>query len=98
MRHSRIELKPTYCIIHNGSFAETANYIKYSEIEVVGIFRSPLTRRTHRVSLALSTSGTTFFVRSLKEEEAALIRELLLLNAENSTHLPESPREAVLHP
>ncbi|MDE6511360.1 MAG: hypothetical protein K2L00_04600, partial [Muribaculaceae bacterium] len=77
-------LKPTYCIIHNGSFAETANYIKYSEIEVVGIFRSPLTRRTHRASLAVSTSGTTFIVRSLTEKEATLIRELLLMNSGGS--------------
>lgn len=78
MRHSRIELKPTYCIVHNGSFAETDNYMKYSDIEVVGIFRSPITPWTDRVSLAVSTSGTTFIIRSLKEKEATLIRELLL--------------------
>ncbi|MDE6740805.1 MAG: PH domain-containing protein [Muribaculaceae bacterium] len=82
MRHSRIELKPTYCIVHNGSFAKTANYIKYSDIEVVGIFRSPITRWTHRASLALSTSGTTFIVRSLRENDATMIRELLLIKAE----------------
>lgn len=82
MRRSRIELKATYCIVHNGSFAETDNYMKYSDIEVVGIFRSPITPWTHRVSLAVSTSGTTFIVRSLAEKEATLIRKLLLIKAE----------------
>ncbi|MDE7408694.1 MAG: PH domain-containing protein [Muribaculaceae bacterium] len=82
MRHSRIELKKTYCIVHNGSFAETANYIKYSDIEVAGIFRSPLTRRTHRASLVLSTSGTAFTIRSLRVSEANIIREYLLLKSE----------------
>ncbi|MDE6291852.1 MAG: hypothetical protein K2M16_09995, partial [Muribaculaceae bacterium] len=78
MRHSRIELKPTYCIVYNGSFAETAHYIKYSDIEVVRIGRSPITKKTHRLSLAVSTSGTTFIVRSLREKDAVLIRELIL--------------------
>ncbi|MDE6549134.1 MAG: PH domain-containing protein [Muribaculaceae bacterium] len=78
MRHSSIVLKPEYLIVHNGAFAGIDNYIKYTDIEVVQIRRSPFTRRFHRVSLAISTSGTTFVIRSLKEKEASLIRELLL--------------------
>ncbi len=78
MRHSRIILKHNYFIVHNGAFAEIDNYIKYTDIEVVQIRRTPFTRRFHRVSLAISTSGTTFIIGSLKEEEATLIRELLI--------------------
>ncbi|MDE5870535.1 MAG: PH domain-containing protein [Muribaculaceae bacterium] len=82
MRHSGIDLKAGYLIIHNGAFAEIDNYIKYSDIEVVGIRRSPFTRWSNRVSISVSTSGTTFSVRSIKEEAASLIREFLLLKAE----------------
>lgn len=82
MRHSRIELKSTYLIVHNGAFAEIDNYMKYSNIEVVQIRRSPFTPLFHRVTLALSTSGTTFIIRSINEKEATLIRELLLSKAE----------------
>ncbi|MDE6553857.1 MAG: PH domain-containing protein [Muribaculaceae bacterium] len=81
MRHSRIELKQTYFIVHKGSFAEIDNYVKYSNVEIVSIHRSPLTRWSHRVALVIATSGTLLFVRSLKEEEALLIRELLLLKS-----------------
>ncbi|MDE6561399.1 MAG: PH domain-containing protein [Muribaculaceae bacterium] len=82
MCHSSIVLKPDYLIVHNGAFAEIDNYVKYSDIEVAQIRRTPFTRRFHRVSLAISTSGTTFIIRSLKEKEASLIRELLLFKAE----------------
>lgn len=82
MRHSRIELKSTYLIVHNGAFAEIDNYMKYSNIEVVRIRRSPFTPLFHRVSLAISTTGTTFVVRSLHEKDANLIHELLLSKAE----------------
>lgn len=82
MRHSKIELKSSYFIIHTGAFAEIANYIKYSNLEVVGIRRSPLTKWFHRMSLALSTSGTTFFIRSIKEDKAKLMYEFLLFKAE----------------
>ena len=80
MRHSRISLKDTYFIIRDGSFAKCENFIKYSDIEVVKIRRTPFTPRFHRVSLIISTSGTTFRIRSIKEKEAHIIYELLLLN------------------
>lgn len=82
MRHSRITLKSSYFIIHNGAFAEITNYIKYSNLEVVKIRRTPLTRFFHRVAIMLSTSGTTFYVRSIREDEARLIYEYLLFKAE----------------
>lgn len=78
MRHSRIELKPSYIIIHSGAFAEISSILKYSNIEVVRIRRTPLTPRTHRVTLILSTSGTTFYIRSLSESEALKIYERIL--------------------
>ena len=84
MRHSRITLRSSYFIIHNGAFAEITNYVKYSNLEVVRIRRTPLTRLFHRVTLELSTSGTTFFVRSISEEVARTIYEYLLFKAEES--------------
>ena len=84
MRHSRITLKSSYFIIHNGAFAEITNYIKYSNLEVVRIRRTPLTRFFHRVAIELSTSGTTFFVRSVSEDSARTIYEYPLFKAEES--------------
>lgn len=78
VRHSRITLKESYLIVHNGRFADIRNYIKYADIQVVQIKRTPFTRWFHRVALTLSTPGSTFTVRSLKLEEATLIYELLL--------------------
>ncbi len=78
MRQSKITLKEDYLVIHNGAFAEMANYIKYSNVEVVRLRRSPFTRFSHRVSLAISTSGTTFTVRSLPESQAQSIYNHLL--------------------
>lgn len=75
MRHSHITLKETYIIVGKGRFAEIKNYLKYSNIEVVRIKRSHL---TGRVSLTLSTPGTTLTVRSLKAAEALTIYEYLL--------------------
>ncbi|MDE5808512.1 MAG: PH domain-containing protein [Muribaculaceae bacterium] len=79
-RHSSIELKTSYVIIRSGAFAEISSIVKYSNIEVVRIRRSPFSRWTHRVSLLLSTSGTTFHIRSLPESEARKIYETMLFN------------------
>lgn len=81
MRHSHITLKDSYLIIGNGHFAEIKNYLKYDNVEVVKLTRSPLSKLTGRVSLSLSTSGTTFTVRSLREPEARDIYELILAKA-----------------
>ncbi|WP_290158440.1 PH domain-containing protein [uncultured Duncaniella sp.] len=78
MRHSHITLKESYLIVNNGCFAETKNYLKYDNIEVVRVTRTPLSRFTGRVSLSISTTGTTFTVRSLRQEQAMNIYELLL--------------------
>lgn len=85
MRHSHITLRESYLIIANGRFAEIKNYLKYSNIEVVNITRTPLSRFTGRVSLSLSTSGTNFTVRSLPQDDALLVYELLLAKSNSST-------------
>lgn len=85
MRHSRISLRNSYLIVSEGRFAEINNYLKYANIEVVRIKRTPLSRFSHRVSLTLSTSGTTFTIRSLKQEQAAQVYELLLAKSSGST-------------
>ncbi len=78
MQRSKIILKDSYVIISNGSFADNENYLKYNNIEVVGIKRTPFTRWFHRVSMLLSTSGSSFTVRSLKEKDAEFIYETIL--------------------
>lgn len=82
MRHSLISLRDSYLIISEGSFAEIKNYLKYANIEVVRIKKTPLSRFSRRVSLTLSTSGTTFTIRSLNQEQAARVYELLLAKSQ----------------
>ncbi len=88
MRHSSITLKPSYLVVHDGRFAEIENFVSYDNIEVVRIQRSPFTRYFHRVSLHLSTSGTSFSILSLKESEAQLIYELCLDKTESNLEKP----------
>ncbi len=83
MRHSRIILRESYIVINMGRFAEISNYLKYDNVEVVRITRTPFTRFTGRVTLSLSTTGTTFAVRSLREDRAMRIYELLLAPLEH---------------
>ena len=73
-----IVLKEDYVEIHSGSFAAVTDYFKYSNIEVVRLKSTPFTPYYHRVSLFISTNGSSFVVRSLKEDEAREIYELLL--------------------
>ena len=80
--HSRITLRETYIMVEDGCFADIRNYLKYENLDVVRLTRTPFTRFFHRVTLVLSTSGTTFKIRSLKEEEAKMIYELLLYKSE----------------
>lgn len=75
---SRITLRETYFVVENGHFADIKNYIKYDNVEVVRIARTPLTRWFHRVTLTVSTPGTTLNIRSLKEDEAMAIYEELI--------------------
>ncbi len=78
VRHSYISLRESYLIIGNGRFAEIENYLKYDNVEVVRIMCTPFTRFTGRVSLSLSTSGSSFTIRSLRREQALAIYDLLL--------------------
>lgn len=84
VRRSHITLKEDYMEISNGKFAEIYNYIKYDNIEVVRMVSTPFTPYNHRVKLVISTNGTSFVIRSLKEQEAKEIYELLLLNSYNN--------------
>ena len=79
VRRSHITLKEDYIEISNGKFAEIYNYLKYDNIEVVRMVSTPFTPYYHRVKLIISTNGTSFTIRSLKEQEAKDIYELLLL-------------------
>jgi len=85
MRHSHISLRESYVIIGKGRFAEIKNYVKYDNVEVVRLTRTPVSRLTGRVSLSLSTSGSTFTIRSLRHEEAMRIYELLLYKSTRRT-------------
>lgn len=84
VRKSHITLKEDYMEISNGKFAEIYNYVKYDNIEVVRMVSTPFTPYYHRVKLVISTNGTSFAIRSLKEQEAKEIYELLLLNCHNN--------------
>ena len=78
VRRGRITLKEDYIEIHNGRFADIRNYVKYSNIEVVRLKATPFTPYSRRVSLTLSTNGTSFTLRSLQEQEAREIYERLV--------------------
>ena len=73
VRRSHITLKEDYMEI-----------VKYDNIEVVRMVSTPFTPYYHRVKLVISTNGTSFAIRSLKEHEAKEIYELLLLNCHNN--------------
>lgn len=83
-RRSRITLCQSYIVVHNGSFAEILNYIKYGDIEVVRLRKTPFTRLFHRVTLLISTPGSTFSIRSLPQQEATRIFDYLLIRSEEA--------------
>ena len=83
VHRSSLTLKEDYLSINTGKFADIQNYVKYSNIEVVSLVRTPFTPYFHRVNLTIATNGTAFVVRSLKEEEAKRIYELLICYCRN---------------
>lgn len=78
VRHGGVTLRNGYLEVCDGKFAEARNYLRYDNIEVVRMTATPLTPRFHRVSLTISTNGTSFTLRSLRASEARDIYELLL--------------------
>lgn len=78
MRRNQITIYKNYIRIDNGRFADNRNYLKYENIEVIRIIRTPLTPYFNRVTLAISTPGTSFKIRSLKESEALKISKILI--------------------
>lgn len=83
VHRSCISLKDDYVRIDSGKFANIHNYIKYNSIEVVKLVRTPFTPYFHRINLIVATNGTSFVVRSLKENEAKAIYEILLCYCRN---------------
>lgn len=83
MRRTKVSLRKSYIQITGGRIAKNDNYIKYSNVEVVRLRRTPLTRLFHRATLVIATSGSSFTVRSLREQEAERICELILSYAES---------------
>lgn len=82
MQHSHITLRESYIVINKGCFADISSYLHYGNVEVVRVTRTPMTRFTGRVSLSVSTSGSTFTIRSLKTEQALHIHNLLLAGSQ----------------
>lgn len=80
-RRSSITLKDDYVEIHNGKLADVRNYIKYANVEVACLRQTLFTPFFHRVNLIVSTNGTSFVVRSLKEKEANDVYEYLIGNS-----------------
>lgn len=86
IRHSNLTLKEDYLVVNTGTFAHIYNYMKYGDIEMVRLVRTPFTPYFHRVHLTLCTNGTWFVVRSLKEQEASDIYEFLLGKCSEKKH------------
>ena len=80
-RRSSITLKDDYVEIHNDKLADVRNYIKYANVEVACLRQTLFTPFFHRVNLIVSTNGTSFVVRSLKEKEANDVYEYLIGNS-----------------
>lgn len=90
-KHSRIELRDAYVKINCGNIAGIRQYIRYADIESVGIASTPFTRYTRRVSLRLSTNAGAATVPSLVMDEALEIRNLMLVRMEARKACPCPP-------
>lgn len=77
-KHSSIELKESYVRINGGNIARIREYIRYRDIETVGIASTPFTPYTRRVSLRVSTNAGAAAVYSLTQDEALAIRNFML--------------------
>ena len=77
-KHSSIMLADSYVAINCGNIALINEYIKYRDIESVGIRSTPFTPFTHRVSLSVATNAEAVTVYSLKLSDALRLRDLIL--------------------
>lgn len=77
-KHSRITLTDSYIAVGCGNIARICEYIKYRDIESVGISRTPFTPYTRRVSLRIATNSESVTVYSLKLDDAFSLRNILL--------------------
>ncbi len=71
-------LADSYVAINCGNIALINEYIKYRDIESVGIRSTPFTPFTHRVSLSVATNAEAVTVYSLKLSDALRLRDLIL--------------------
>lgn len=78
MRHSSITLYDPYVRVNVGAFALRRTYLRYTALQELRLRRTPLTPRTRRVSLTLTTAGPTLTVRSLFLPHAAPVYDRLL--------------------
>lgn len=77
-KHSSITLTDSYVAINNGNIARITGYIKYRDIESVGIRSTPFTAYTNRVSLKVATNAGAVTIYSLEIAEALRLRNLIL--------------------
>lgn len=77
-RHSSIRLHAAYILITGGNIARIRHYIRYRDIESVGITCTPLTPYTGRVTLRIATNAGHVTVPSLLLRSALTLRRHLL--------------------
>lgn len=77
-RHSRISLYNSYIKIDCGNIAQIQKYIKYRDVESVGIRHTPFTPFTRRVSLQITTNAEAITVSSLSLDSAFRLRNVIL--------------------
>lgn len=77
-KHSAVRLYGDYLRIDRGNIARIREYIKYPDIESVGIRSTPFTAFTGRVSLQIFTNAGACTVFSLETDKACAIRRHIL--------------------
>lgn len=77
-KHSAVRLYGDYLRIDRGNIARIREYIKYPDIESVGIRSTPFTAFSGRVSLQIFTNAGSCTVFSLETDKACAIRRHIL--------------------
>lgn len=77
-KHSSITLTDSYIAINSGNIAHIYGYIKYRDIESVGIRSTPFTAYTNRVSLRVATNAGAVTIYSLRNTDALRLRNMIL--------------------
>lgn len=77
-RHSSVQLTDSCVTINSGNIATISEYIRYHDIETVGIRNTPFTAYTGRVTLRISTNAGAVAVPSLPKIAAFALRHQIL--------------------